>query len=70
MPTKYEREMWLREAVKASEEETMISAEKLINRFEGMANRGTLLCGRNVTQEDLLNQIIGTIVKVSMEEKL
>lgn len=50
-----------------SEEETMISAEKLINRYEGMANRGTLLCGRNVTQEDLLIQIIGTIVKVSMD---
>lgn len=47
--------------------ETMISAEKLINRFEDMANRGTLLCGRNVTQEDLLMQIIGTIVKVSMD---
>ena len=46
--------------------ETMISAEKLINRFEDMANRGTLLCGINVTQEDLLIQIIGTIVKVSM----
>lgn len=67
MPTKYEREVWLREAVKASEEETMISAEKLINTFEDMANRGTLLCGRNVTQEDLLIQIIGTIVKVSMD---
>lgn len=67
MPTKYEREMWLREAVKASDKETMISAEKLINRFEDMANRGTLLCGRNVTQEDLLSQIIGTIVKVSMD---
>lgn len=47
--------------------ETMISAEKLINRFEDMANRGTLLCGRNVTQEDLLMQIIGTIVKISMD---
>ena len=67
MPTKYEREMWLREAVKASEEETMISAEKLINKFTDMANRGTLLCGRNVTQEDLLIQIVGTIVKVSMD---
>lgn len=55
------------EAVKASEEETMISAEKLINKFTDMANRGTLLCGRNVTQEDLLMQIIGTIVKVSMD---
>lgn len=67
MPTKYEREVWLREAVKASDEETMISAEKLINRFEDMANRGTLLCGKNITQEDLLIQIIGTIVKVSMD---
>ena len=67
MPTKYEREMWLREAVKASEEETMISAEKLINKFTDMANRGTLLCGKNVTQEDLLIQIVGTIVKVSMD---
>ena len=47
--------------------ETMISAEKLINRIEDLANRGTLLCGRNVTQEDLLMQIVGTIVKVSMD---
>lgn len=45
----------------------MISVEKLINTFEDMANRETLLCGRNVTQEDLLIQIIGTIVKVSMD---
>ena len=49
------------------ESETMISAEKLINKFEDMANRGTLLCGKNVTQEDLLIQIVGTIVKVSMD---
>ena len=67
MPTKYVREMWMREVTKTSESETMISAEKLINRFEDMANRGTLLCGRNITQEDLLIQIIGTIVKVSMD---
>ncbi len=67
MPTKYVREMCIREVTKASENETMISAEKLINTFEGMANRGTLLCGRNVTQDDLLVQIIGTIVKVSMD---
>ena len=67
MPTKYVREMCIREVTKANENETMISAEKLINRFEDMANRGTLLCGRNVTQEDLLIQIIGTIVKVSMD---
>ena len=67
MPTKYVREMCMREVIKTSESETMISAEKLINRFEDMANRGTLLCGKNVTQEDLLIQIIGTIVKVSMD---
>lgn len=67
MPTKYVREMCMREITKTSESETMISAEKLINRFEDMANRGTLLCGRNVTQEDLLIQIVGTIVKVSMD---
>ena len=67
MPTKYVREMCMREVTKTSESETMISAEKLINRFEDMANREKLLCGRNVTQEDLLVQIIGTIVKVSMD---
>lgn len=44
----------------------MISVDKLIETFTEMANRGTLLCGKNVTQEDLLIQIIGTIVKVSM----
>lgn len=36
---------------------------KLITAFEDMANRGTLLLGPNVTQQDLLMQIIGTIVK-------
>lgn len=36
---------------------------KLIAAFEDMANRGTLLLGPNVTQQDLLMQIIGTIVK-------
>lgn len=67
MPIKYVREMCIREVTKVSENETMISVEKLINTFEDMANRETLLCGRNVTQEDLLIQIIGTIVKVSMD---
>ena len=67
MLTKYVREMCMREVTKTSENETMISAEKLINRFEDMANRGTLLCGKNITQGDLLIQIIGTIVKVSMD---
>ena len=67
MPTKYVKEMCIREVTKVSENKTMISVEKLINTFEDMANRETLLCGRNVTQEDLLIQIIGTIVKVSMD---
>ena len=43
---------------------------ELIETFENMANRGTLLTGRNnITQEDLLIQIIGTIVKVAMEDE-
>lgn len=37
--------------------------QNLIKQFEDMANRGTLLVGENITQEDLLMQIIGTIVK-------
>ena len=68
MPTKYAR--WMCEMTETTEKENMISADKLIETFTDMANRGTLLCGRNVTQDDLLIQIIGTIVKVSMEEKL
>lgn len=40
-----------------------INVADLIRRFEDMAERGTLLIGPNVTQEDLLMQIIGTIVK-------
>lgn len=43
-------------------------AERLITEFEGMAARETLLIGSNVTQEDLLMQIIGTIVKVENEK--
>lgn len=42
--------------------------EKLISMFEDMANRGTLLTGDSVSQQDLLVQIIGTIVKYSMDE--
>lgn len=37
--------------------------QNLIKEFEDMSRRGTLLTGNNVTQEDLLMQIIGTIVK-------
>jgi hypothetical protein len=37
--------------------------QNLIKEFEDMSRRGTLLTGNNITQEDLLMQIIGTIVK-------
>lgn len=45
-----------------------VSIEKLINKFEDMANRGTLLTGAKVNQNDLLMQIIGTIIKTALEE--
>lgn len=45
-----------------------INTEKLINTFRNMAKRGTLLARGGVTQEDLLIQIIGTIVNVAMED--
>ena len=65
MPTKYIRQIYKTE--ETIKNENMISADKLIDTFTDMANRGTLLCGRNITQVDLLIQIIGTIVKVSMD---
>lgn len=43
-----------------------VNVNKLIEKFTDMANRGTLLTGE-VSQEDLLIQIIGIIVKVAME---
>ena len=46
-----------------------VNVEKLINKFTDMAHRGTLLINGNVSQEDLLLQIIGTIVKVAMDNK-
>lgn len=39
--------------------------ESLISVFEDMAKRETLLTGKNISQEDLLNQIVGTIVKTA-----
>ena len=45
-----------------------VNVEKLIARFEGMAKRGSLLVGNNVSQEDLLFQIVGTIVVEAMSE--
>lgn len=69
MPTKYEKcyGRWMCEMAETTEKENMVSADKLIETFTDMVNRGTLLCGKNITQEDLLIQIIGTIVKVSMD---
>lgn len=46
-----------------------VNVEKLIKRFKSMADRDSLLTG-NVTQRDLLLQIIGTIVTEAMSEKL
>ncbi len=53
MPTKYERCMC--KMIKTTENENVISADKLIETFTDMADRGTLLCGRNVTQEDFFD---------------
>ncbi len=44
-----------------------INVKKLIETFTDMANRESLLARGGVSQEDLLTQIIGTIVKVAME---
>lgn len=45
-----------------------VSVESLIKRFEGMAERESLLDRGSVSQQDLLMQIIGTIVVEAMEE--
>ena len=45
-----------------------VNAQKLIKKFEDMANRGTLLARGNITQEDLLIQIVGTIVAEAISE--
>lgn len=44
-----------------------VNVEKLIHTFEDMGKRETLLARGTVTQDDLLNQIIGTIVKIASE---
>ena len=46
-----------------------VSTEKLINRFKDMAKRESLLTGITVSQEDLLIQIIGTIIAEAMDEE-
>ena len=46
----------------------MVSVNKLIDRFTDMANRESLLARGGISQQDLLLQIIGTIVHVAMSE--
>lgn len=45
-----------------------IKVSNLVRKFEDMADRGTLLVGSQITQQDLLIQILGTIYKVATEE--
>lgn len=45
-----------------------VNTEKLIERFDDMARRESLLVGKQVTQDDLVCQIVGTIVKEAMDE--
>lgn len=47
---------------------TELNVKELIKKFEDMAKRGTLLARGDVTQEDLLIQIVGTIVNEAMKE--
>ena len=51
--------------VKMKEE---VNVNELIEIFSDMAKRETLLARGGVSQNDLLVQIIGTIVKVAMED--
>lgn len=45
-----------------------VNVNRLIETFTDMANRETLLASGDVSRQDLLNQIIGTIVHVATEE--
>lgn len=47
-----------------------VNVEKLIKIFEDMACRNTLLTGNNVSQEDLLTQIIGVITHAAMHDDI
>ena len=46
----------------------IVSVNKLIDTFTDMANRESLLARGGISQQDLLLQIIGTIVHVAMSE--
>ena len=52
----------------AKEMKKEVSVENLIKRFEGMAERESLLARGGISQQDLLIQIIGTIVVEAMEK--
>lgn len=45
-----------------------VNVESLIKKFEGMAERESLLARGGVSQQDLLIQIIGAIVVEAMEK--
>lgn len=45
-----------------------VGVEKLIKKIQDMEIRGSWLTGQGVRQEDLVNQIIGTIVRTAMED--
>ncbi len=47
-----------------------VNVEELINTFESMVERGSLLpLGSVKDKQDILIQIIGTIVKVAMDSE-
>lgn len=51
---------------KISKEDKYVSVVDLVRTFEDMANRGSLLAGSDVSQQDLLIQIKGAILHVAM----
>lgn len=44
-----------------------VNISKLLREFADMAGKNILLVGKNVEQDDILNQIVGTIIKVSRQ---
>ena len=54
-------------SISLHESKSVVNVEKLINTFTNMANRGSLLARGGVSQQDLLIQIVGTIVHVASE---
>ena len=52
----------------AKEMKKEVNVESLIKKFEGMAERESLLARGSVSQQDLLMQIIWTIAVEAMEK--